>query len=40
MLASKKIIKGMPHIDHPKEACESSSASIMKLVLPKRLIEK
>jgi hypothetical protein len=40
MLASKKIVKDMPYIDHPKKACESSSASIMKLVLPKRSIEK
>jgi transposase InsO family protein len=23
MLASKKIVKGMPHIDHPDEVCES-----------------
>ena len=23
MLASKKMVKSMPYIDHPKEACES-----------------
>jgi hypothetical protein len=40
MLASKKIVKDMPYIDHPKKACESSSARIMKIVLPKRSIEK